>query len=122
MEPSRPRPASADVPHPARGHHRRTPHRITPGEGHTASTPPETPQLWDSGERHLAGALLLVVLDRVGASLACVFGVEAELAPRPPLAEEVPAAVEGDADLVEPGAVARLEVAMTLALVEALLL
>src|SRR5436309_13789448 len=65
--------------------------------------------------------LLAVVLDRVGAARLGVVGIEAELALGPPLPQQVPAAVERDADLVEPGPVTGPPPPVTLPLVQRLL-
>src|SRR5690348_1215440 len=66
--------------------------------------------------------LLPVMLDGVGAARLRVVRVEAELALGPPLPQQVPVAVERDADLLQPLVVAGLEPAVALALEERLLL
>src|SRR6476469_2949491 len=62
------------------------------------------------------------MLDGVGAARLGIVGIEPELALRPSLPQQVPAAVERDPDLLEPGAVAVGQVAVALALVQRLLL
>jgi hypothetical protein len=76
----------------------------------------------ETGRADQEGYLLLVVLDGVGAAGLRVVGIQPELALGPALTQEVPAAIERDADLVESHAVARLELAVALALVELVLL
>ena len=55
--------------------------------------------------RGLTGALLLVVLDGVGVARRRRVGIEAELAAGPALPEQVPALVERDFELLQPGRV-----------------
>src|SRR6478672_12357366 len=93
------------------------------GGSRSSTSPWRVPRLpsWRTSSPAVA-ALLLVVLDRLGAPRLGLVGVHAELTPRPALAQQVPAAVERHADLVQPHPVARLEVAAALLLVQAVLL
>src|SRR4051794_6302666 len=101
-----------DRDNPGRGR-RRGPHRRPGGGARRTPRRQAAPAV---------AALLLVVLDRLGAPRLGLVGVKADLTPRPALAQEIPAAVERHADLVQPHPVARLEVAAALLLVQVVLL